>query len=73
MKTSDKFKKLQYHRDGNEYQNDIRIFVLRYSIIFEHSFLHLSKIKLFIILNLIIRVLYYPKYSVVYNRCSYHI
>jgi len=62
-----------FFRDGNEYQNDIRIFVLRYSNIFEYSFLHLSKMKLFIILNLIIRVLYYPKYSVVYNRCSYHI
>ena len=57
-------------RDGNEYQNDIRIFVLRYSNIFEYSFLHLSKIKLFIILNLINSVLYYPKYSVV-NKFNY--
>ena len=32
-----------YIRDGNEYQNDIRIFVLRYSNIFEYSFYHLSK------------------------------
>ena len=65
--------KLIFFRDGNKYQNDIRIFVLRYSNTFKYTFLHLFIIKLFIILNLIIRVLCYPKYSTVNNHCSYHI
>jgi len=38
-----------FSRDGNEYQNDIRIFVLRYSNIFEYSFFTLVSLGILVI------------------------